>query len=74
MNILYDHSIFLMQKYGGISRYFYNLAKHLKDNNKIEIFAPLFRNYYIKDLPAEVVNGKYYEKFPFRNNHSQVLN
>ena len=72
MNILYDHSIFLMQKYGGISRYFYNLAKHLKDNNKIEIFAPLFRNYYIKDLPAEVVNGKYYEKFPLKTN--RILN
>ncbi len=68
MSILYDYSIFLMQKYGGISRYFYNLVKNLKDKNQIEIFAPLFRNNYIKDLPPHVINGKYYKKLPPKTN------
>jgi hypothetical protein len=30
MKILYDHQIFTWQKFGGISRYFYELMNHSK--------------------------------------------
>jgi glycosyltransferase involved in cell wall biosynthesis len=34
MKILYDHQIFSLQKYGGISRYFANLIKGINNNGK----------------------------------------
>ena len=29
MKVLYDHQIFSMQRYGGISRYYYELIKNI---------------------------------------------
>ena len=47
MNLLYDHSIF-QQKYGGISRYFYEIISRLLffDDVDIEMFMGLFVNQY----------------------------
>ena len=44
MNIVFDHQIFCMQQYGGVSRYFYELAKHIAriPEYEVEIFAPFF--------------------------------
>ena len=37
MNILYDHQIFMLQEYGGISRYFHELIANLnKKHNSFE--------------------------------------
>jgi glycosyltransferase involved in cell wall biosynthesis len=49
MHILFDHQIFCLQQYGGISRYFHELARNLADmpEQKVEIFAPLHRNEYL---------------------------
>jgi len=51
MRIQYDHQIFTSQKYGGISRYFYELAKELESLKHIEINIPLIfsDNHYISD-------------------------
>jgi len=48
MKILFDHQIFNIQKYGGISRYFYELANHIAgmEGHEVEIFAPFFINKY----------------------------
>lgn len=48
MKILYDHQAFTMQKYGGVSRYFYEIANHIAamDGREVEIFAPLYINEY----------------------------
>lgn len=48
MRILFDYQIFYQQQYGGISRYFYEVANHLADieGQKVEIFAPLYINNY----------------------------
>lgn len=50
MKIIYDHQIFVKQRYGGISRYFYELAHQLSINNTAhaEIFAPLHINAYLQ--------------------------
>ena len=64
LNILFDHQIFTKQKYGGISRYFYNLAHHLyRQKHNIKIHTPLYKNKYIKELPPAIVSGKYVRNF-----------
>jgi glycosyltransferase involved in cell wall biosynthesis len=49
MKILYDHQIFASQKYGGISRYFYELAREFDGMDDVEINISLMtsNNYYI---------------------------
>ena len=46
MRIFYDHLIFNLQNFGGISRYVVNLASNLNNINdaKIKIFAPIHLN------------------------------
>lgn len=48
MNILYDDQIFRLQKYGGISRYFFELSSrlHEMDGVSVEVVAPLYINQY----------------------------
>ena len=60
MNIFYDHQIFTIQKYGGISNYYYNLVKLLNQRKfvNLQIYAPLYINEYIKNLPPNIVWGK----------------
>ena len=69
MKILYDHQIFTLQKYGGISRYFYELMNEFDSMQDIETNIPLTvsNNYYISDkryvqyidfLPNKYFRGK----------------
>ncbi len=46
MKIAFDQQVFLLQEYGGISRYFCNIAKHFSEKSDIEsrVFAPLHFN------------------------------
>jgi len=41
MKVLYDHQIFTNQIYGGISRYFFELMKIFKNDNKMICFPLL---------------------------------
>lgn len=49
MKIAYDHQIFGWQKYGGISRYFYELAQNISsiDDVNVKVISPLFINEYL---------------------------
>lgn len=51
MKIQFDYQIFTMQKYGGISRYFYELMKEFDKLENIEVNTSLLlsNNYYISD-------------------------
>lgn len=51
MKILYDHQIFTWQKYGGISRYFYELVREFHEMKDINYEISLFvsNNHYISD-------------------------
>ena len=49
MKIAFDHSIFLIQKYGGISRYFIEVQKNFKNINNSIIFSPINLNEYLKN-------------------------
>lgn len=39
MNILYDYQIFAMQKYGGISRYFYEIIQRMCQRDAVSVYA-----------------------------------
>lgn len=49
MRIAYDHQIFGWQRYGGISRYFFELARHIDQQvgGDFTIVSPLFVNEYL---------------------------
>ena len=67
MKILFDYQIFRAQKYGGISRYFYEIAKHLSVEKwcDVEIFAPLHVNQYLL-LPSNIrVRGRKFINPPY---------
>jgi len=51
MKILYDHQIFTSQKYGGISRYFYELIYEFDQIESVQTKTALFvsNNHYISD-------------------------
>lgn len=54
MRILFDHQRFGTQRYGGVSRYFCELASHLHDiqRGEVKIFAPLYVNDYIANVDS----------------------
>lgn len=47
MNILYDYSIFSIQKYGGVSRYFYELITRISLNKEASV--KLFEGFHINE-------------------------
>ena len=66
MKIAYDSQIFLMQEYGGISRYICSLANLLSNHPEIEtkIFAPMHINSYLSSLPSNLVYGHKIPRIP----------
>ena len=77
MKILFDYQIFFLQKFGGISKYFHNLALNIyKENKDIEIFSPVFKNFYVKDLlKYNIIRGNYFNEYPkFTNKIFDKLN
>ena len=73
MNILYDHQIFGLQNYGGVSRYFYELSRNINKNipksDNVKILAPLYINNYInkKDISIDGI------KIPVKNKLSKII-
>lgn len=52
MNILFDYQILVLQKYGGISRYYYELMSEMQKNESNEVFLPIAvsQNYYFRNI------------------------
>jgi glycosyltransferase involved in cell wall biosynthesis len=67
MRIVFDHQIFRVQRYGGISRYFYELAKNISAKNgyEVEIFAPLYVNEYLGKHSGIRIWGKKVPRLAF---------
>lgn len=59
MKIAYDSQIFCAQTYGGVSRYFCEIASRLAKvpGVDVSITAPMYINAYLEHLPAGVVSG-----------------
>ena len=53
-NIIYDHQTFIAQEFGGISRYFCELAArvHRTEGFSARVVAPLHYNAYLPDCPV----------------------
>ena len=68
MKIAYDYEIFWKQKkFGGISRYFYNLIYYSYNHNvipNIKVFAQFYFNECLKELPHNLVEGKKINSLP----------
>jgi glycosyltransferase involved in cell wall biosynthesis len=47
MKILYDHTVFQFQRYGGVSRYFYELVTRLSTKEDVDI--SLFQGFHINE-------------------------
>jgi glycosyltransferase involved in cell wall biosynthesis len=59
MNIAYDEQIFGVQTYGGISRYFCEIATRISrlPETQVTIVAPLPVCAYLQNVPSEIVFG-----------------
>ena len=74
MKILYDHQIFTMQKFGGISNYFFELHKSTQYNS--EIITKYSNNVFIKNknILDKFEHNKYinfiYRKFVWKMNEN----
>ncbi|MHB8845794.1 MAG: glycosyltransferase family 4 protein [Nitrospirota bacterium] len=57
MNVLYDHQIFAMQRFGGVSRYFYELISRLRTRDDIAL--SLFLGAHINEYGLEQFHSSY---------------
>ncbi|HEY4083230.1 MAG TPA: glycosyltransferase family 1 protein [Burkholderiaceae bacterium] len=65
MKIAFDPGIFASQKFGGISRYFYQLANHFEAMDEaLRVMAPFHFNEYLGALPGHVVRGRNVGRWP----------
>jgi glycosyltransferase involved in cell wall biosynthesis len=60
VKILYDYQAFSRQFYGGVSRYFVEVAKRLShaEGTQLRVCAPLYINHYLKELDPQLVAGR----------------
>jgi glycosyltransferase involved in cell wall biosynthesis len=76
MHIVYDHQIFSSQEYGGISRYYYELASRIAsyEGCDVSIHAPLYVNRYIQDNDKYKIIGIHVPRIPRSGRALTLLN
>ena len=77
MKIMFNHSIFQNQKYGGISRYFVNLVESLSKDERIKPFivCPIYKNIYLNNVSLNFKKGLFLgKKFPFTGKLIKLIN
>ena len=72
MKIAFDHTIFLIQKYGGISRYFLEVQKKFLIKHDVKICCPIYLNEFIKKKSNNNLNFFKIDKIPKYN--TRLLN
>lgn len=64
MKILYDHQMFTLQKYGGVTRYFFDLITNLPHGYEYELPIKFSENQYLSDgLSSRCKNISYISSF-----------
>lgn len=66
ISILYDYQILVRQKFGGISRYFYEIINRLENRVDINIRAIHSQNYYFTNYLKEYTYKNGLQKYIFR--------
>jgi len=76
MRIAYDHSIFSEQQYGGVSRYFFEIARRIRllDGYDVSVLSPLYVNNYLEGDPDMNVWGRHVNSLPRPRRLTQVFN
>ncbi len=73
MNIVYDHQIFALWQYGGVSRYFFeisrNINKNINSSTKVAIVAPVYINKHLSKKEL-LIKGK---RVGFGNKAGKIL-
>lgn len=66
MRVAFDEQVFLLQEYGGISRYLCSLVRQLSSNSALQarIFAPLHFNHNLDDLDNPLCSGRRIPSLP----------
>jgi glycosyltransferase involved in cell wall biosynthesis len=66
LKVAFDQQVFLLQEYGGISRYIYSLAKHLSPmlDVDVKVIAPLHFNHHLAAFPNGLVWGLRVPRIP----------
>lgn len=69
LKVSYDPQIFTMQKYGGVSRYFSELAHELSKEKciSVKVVAPLSRSEYLKKLNGMLTYGSFFPYYEYLN-------
>lgn len=68
IHLTYTHHAFLQQRFGGVSRYFYELAMRAAQaaDFDVSIVAPFFVNEYLRGAPRALIRGMPMPEFEFR--------
>jgi glycosyltransferase involved in cell wall biosynthesis len=66
VRIVYDSQIFWRQRYGGISRYFAEIAERIarSPGAEVRVLAPIHMNAYLEEAPRGLVRGRRLELRP----------
>lgn len=66
MKILYDYQAFSRQLYGGVSRYFVEVARRLSniEGTELRVSAPYYLNNYLEELDPGIVFGQKVSNVP----------
>jgi len=76
MRIAYDHQIFSGQAYGGVSRYFFEVANRIRkfEGYDVSVLSPLYVNKYLTSEPLLKVWGMNVNQLPRPRRITQMLN
>lgn len=79
MNIIFDFKIFFKQRYGGPSRYFFNLFEYINKNqdykNSAHIVSPIYYNEYLNNSSFKnKIIGKKFPKVKFTGIFYKFIN
>ena len=64
MKILYDHQIFSVQVFGGVSRYFIEISNTLRKNNQIYFSVKISNNFYLNSVIRNHLS--FFRKYDFK--------
>ncbi|MDE6860117.1 MAG: glycosyltransferase family 4 protein [Duncaniella sp.] len=74
MKILYDHQIFGLQKFGGISRYFVELMSNLPEDIAFKNSLAISNNVYLKDADQRFAKGMSLPDFRGKYRIAKLIN